>query len=394
MSHAHAKSTSSIQSDKRPDKRRTRRAPAPQQAGASDPVDSAKSAGLRYVTDTGPGIHRRRVGKSFSYIGLDGRPIREPKELARIRSLGIPPAWKDVWICPNPLGHLQATGKDARGRKQYRYHPRWRAVRDATKYDRMIAFGEALPVIRAHTSVDLARPGLPREKVLAAVVRLLDETYMRIGNEEYARENNSYGLTTLQNQHVKVTGSKLQFRFRGKSGKEHSIQMQDRRVASLIKRCQELPGHQLFEYLDDDGQLRSVESSDVNSYLREASWQEFSAKDFRTWAGTVIAAHALTQFEPFESETAAKKNIVQAIKITSERLRNTPAICRKSYVHPGVLDSYLDGSLLTARRTVERDTDAYTTDDLRPDEAEVLALLRRLEDQSQRPGQATVSKAS
>lgn len=389
MPHLQAPSPSSTHADKR----RTRRATAPQQAIATDPVDSAKIAGLRYVTDTGPGIRRKRAGKSFSYSGLDGKPIRDRRELARIRSLGIPPAWTGVWICPNPLGHLQATGKDAKGRKQYRYHPRWRAVRDATKYDRMIVFGEMLPTIRARVSADLALPGLSRNKVLAAVVRLLDESYIRVGNEEYARENSSYGLTTLQNQHVEVVGSKLHFHFRGKSGKEHSVNLQDQRVAKIVKRCQELPGQELFEYADD-GQLRSVESYDVNNYLREITGDEFSAKDFRTWAGTVLAAQMLTEFEPFESETQAKKNIVQAIKTTSERLRNTPAICRKCYVHPAVLDSYLAGDLLKAEHTVERSGEANALDGLRSGEAAVLALLRRLEDQAQHRAHATASKAS
>ena len=361
---------------------------------AVDPVDSAKMAGLRYVTDAGPGIHRKRAGTAFSYTGLDGRPIHAPKELARIKSLGIPPAWTDVWICPNPLGHLQATGRDAKGRKQYRYHQRWHEVRDATKYDRMIAFGEVLPAIRAEVSGELARPGLPREKVIATVVRLLDETYIRIGNQEYARENESYGLTTLQNEHVEVMGSRLRFHFRGKSGKEQSVEVQDQRLAKIVKRCQELPGHELFQYLDDEGQRCLVESADVNDYLREVTKQEFSAKDFRTWAGTVIAAHTLTELEPFQSETQGKKNIVQAIKTASEHLNNTPAICRRCYVHPGVLDAYLDGALLQAERAVERSGEARSMDGLRPEEAEVLALLRRLEGQAQRQMQTTTSKAS
>ncbi|MGZ3664619.1 MAG: DNA topoisomerase IB [Ktedonobacterales bacterium] len=387
MSHAYAVSPSSTHVGKR-------RTVTPQQTIPIDPVDSAKMAGLRYVTDTGPGIRRERVGESFSYIGLDGKPIRDSKELDRIKSLGIPPAWTDVWICPNPLGHLQATGRDTKGRKQYRYHPRWREVRDATKYDRMIVFGTMLPMIRAHISADLAHPGLPRNKVLAAVVRLLDETYIRVGNEEYVRENNSYGLTTLQRQHVQVKGSKLHFQFRGKHGKEFSIEVQDPRVAQIIKRCQELPGHELFEYVDYDGKVRSVESFDVNTYLREISGQEFTAKYFRTWAGTVITAYTLTQFEPVNSETQAKKNIAQAIKAASQRLGNTPAICRKCYVHPGVLDAYLDGSLLQAEQAIERSIDAYAVDGLRPEEAKVLTLLRRLEDQAQRHIRETAKKAS
>jgi len=345
---------------------------------ASDPIEAAKAAGLRYVTDTSPGIRRKRVGKHFSYIGLDGKPIRDPEELQRIKSLGIPPAWTNVWICPKKNGHIQATGRDAKGRKQYRYHPRWREVRDATKYDHIIAFGEALPLIRERTSRDLSLPGLPYEKVLATVVRLLDATLIRIGNEEYARENDSYGLTTLRSDHVDVSGSKVQFHFRGKSGKEHVIDVKDRQLAKIVKRCQELPGHELFQYYDEDGVLRTIDSSDVNDYLREITGQDFTAKDFRTWSGTVIATRTLKKEGPFETQTQGKKNVVQAIKAAAGQLGNTPAICRKCYVHPGVIDAYLNGSLLNFLKQHNENEVARLENGRRPDEATVLAFLRQL----------------
>jgi DNA topoisomerase-1 len=345
---------------------------------ANDPIEAAKAAGLRYVTDTSPGIRRKRAGKHFSYIGLDGKPIRDPEELQRIKSLGIPPAWTNVWICPKKNGHIQATGRDAKGRKQYRYHPRWREVRDATKYDRIIAFGEALPLIRERTSRDLSLPGLPYEKVLATVVRLLDETLIRIGNEEYARENDSYGLTTLRSDHVDVSGSKVEFHFRGKSGKEHVTDIKDRQLAKIVKRCQELPGHELFQYYDEDGELRTIDSSDVNDYLREITGQDFTAKDFRTWGGTVIATHTLEEEGAFETQTQGKKNVVQAIKTAAGQLGNTPAICRKCYVHPGVIDAYLNGSLLNFLKQEDEKEVAKLENGRKPDEATVLAFLHQL----------------
>ena len=345
---------------------------------ATDPIEAAKAAGLRYVTDTSPGIQRKRAGRHFSYIGLDRKPIRDPEELQRIKSLGIPPAWTNVWICPMKNGHIQATGRDAKGRKQYRYHPRWHEVRDATKYDHIIAFGEALPLIRERTSKDLSLPGLPYEKVLATIVRLLDATLIRIGNEEYARENDSYGLTTLRSDHVDVSGSKVQFHFRGKSGKEHVIDVKDRQLARIVKRCQELPGHELFQYYDEDGVLRTIESSDVNDYLREITHQDFTAKDFRTWGGTVIATRTLEEEGPFESETQGKKNVVQAIKAAAGQLGNTPAICRKCYVHPGVIDAYLNGSLLNFLKQPHEKEAAKLENGRRTDEATVLAFLRQL----------------
>ncbi|MGC2300081.1 MAG: DNA topoisomerase IB [Acidobacteriaceae bacterium] len=280
----------------------------------------------------------------------DGKPIRDKATLERIRSIVIPPAWKEVWICPLANGHLQATGRDARGRKQSRYHPRWREVRDATKYERMLVFGAALGEIRERVEEDLARTGMPREKVLAAIVRLMEVTHIRVGNEEYARENHSYGLTTMRGKHVEVEGSRVRFQFRGKSGRKHTIEFSDRRLANIVRRCQDIPGYELFEYLDEEEQPHSIDSADVNDYIREICRQDFTAKDFRTWAGTVLAAMALREFDPFSSETEAKRNVVAAIKSVAERLGNTPAVCRKCYIHPAVLESYLGGMLAAAVR--------------------------------------------
>jgi DNA topoisomerase-1 len=316
-------------------------------ATPADPVAVARDAGLRYVNDDDPGIVRRRAGSGFAYVAPDGSRIRDDADLRRIRALAIPPAWTDVWICRRANGHIQATGRDAKGRKQYRYHARWRAARDETKYDRMLAFGTALPRIRERVDADLARTGLSREKVLAAVVRLLDLTFMRIGNEEYARTNKSFGLTTLRNRHVAIDGTRVRFRFRGKSGKVHESGIRDRRLATVIRRCQDLPGQTLFQYTDTDGALQSVESSDVNDYLREISGEDITAKDFRTWAGTVLAFRALCSLDPASSATESKRNIVAAIKSVASSLGNTPAVCRRSYVHPGVVDAYLEGSLGT-----------------------------------------------
>ncbi len=350
--------------------------PLPELELITDPVEVAKAAGLRYVTDKGPGIRRKRAGKGWSFVGLDGQPIRDPKELERIKSLGIPPAYTDVWISPDPLGHIQATGRDAKGRKQYRYHPRWREVRDESKFERMVAFGEALPKIRARVAEDLKRRGMPREKVLATVVRLLETTLIRVGNEEYARINESYGLTTMRNEHVEIKDSKVRFAFRGKSGKEWSIDVRDRQLAKIVKRSQDLPGQELFQYVDEDGVVRDVGSHDVNDYLREIAGEEFTAKDFRTWAGTVIAARALQEFEEFDSQTQAKHNVVQAIEAVAQRLGNTRAVSRKSYVHPAIIDAYLDGSLLhTLRQRIEVELEE-SLHDLSPEEAAVLAFLR------------------
>jgi DNA topoisomerase I len=346
-------------------------------AQIADPIAAAKAARLRYVTNQQAGIRRLGEGKDARYIDDKGRPVTDAATLERIRALGIPPAWTDVWICPQPTGHLQATGRDAKGRKQYRYHPRWRETRDETKYGRMIAFGQALPQIRRAVELDLGRPGLPREKVLAAVVRLLETTLIRVGNEEYARSNSSYGLTTMRDKHVTVDAGRITFQFRGKSGKQHRITLSDRRLARVVQRCRDLPGQELFQYLDDDGARQSISSHDVNDYLREVAGQEFSAKDFRTWAGTVLAAQALHELGIFESQTQGKKNIVQAIEAVAARLGNTPAICRKCYVHPTVLEAYLDGSLAeTLRQRADEALDDAQAE-LPPHELEVLRFLRK-----------------
>ncbi|MDQ6693840.1 MAG: DNA topoisomerase IB, partial [Chloroflexota bacterium] len=295
-----------------------------------DPIASAKAAGLHYTSDTGPGIQRRRAGKGFTYTAHGGETIREKEALQRIKSLAIPPAWTQVWISADPQGHIQATGLDAKGRKQYRYHPQWREVRDVSKYTRMIAFGHALPHIRERINHDLSRQGLPREKVLATVVRLLESTFIRVGNEEYARTNKSFGLTTMRWRHVKVEGSKIRFKFKGKSGKMHDISVEDRRLANVVKRLHQLPGQELFDYLDDAGKKHKVTSDDVNNYLHEMTGESFTAKDFRTWGGTVLATLALQAIGPHETTTQAKRNIVSAVKDVSQKLGNTPAVCRKS----------------------------------------------------------------
>jgi DNA topoisomerase-1 len=346
----------------------------------TDPVQSAKAAGLRYFTDARPGIHRKRHGKAFRYTDAQGAAMRDPETLARIKSLVIPPAWTDVWICPNANGHLQATGRDARGRKQSRYHPRWREVRDETKYERMILFGEVLPVIRERVDNDLALQGLPREKVLATIVRIMETTFIRIGNEEYARENHSYGLTTMRNKHVDVNGSRVQFNFVGKSGKRHSIDLSDRRLARIVKRCLDLPGYELFQYLDDEEQRHVVDSADVNDYLDQITSDasaHFTAKDFRTWAGTVLACSVLRELETFETEAEAKRNVVRAIAVVAERLGNTPAVCRKCYVHPLVLETYLGGAMVKAFEDLVEKEVARPPHALTKEEKQVMHLLRK-----------------
>jgi DNA topoisomerase-1 len=310
---------------------------------AADPVHSARTAGLRYVSDAGPGITRRGSGRSFRYVDAAGAPLREPAHLARIRALAIPPAWTRAWICPHPLGHIQATGRDARGRKQYRYHPRWREIRDEAKYGRMIAFGAALPLIRKKTAHDLALPGMPRSKVIAAIVQLLERTLIRIGNEEYARTNASFGLTTLRERHVTVDGPHLHFHFRGKSGKEHTVDLAHPRLAAIVKRCQELPGQELFHFRDPTGSLHPIESADVNAYLREAAGADFSAKDFRTWHGTLLAVRALCALGSKRRPT--KRIVIRAVEQVAARLGNTPSVCRKNYIHPAILSRYLRGDL-------------------------------------------------
>ena len=325
------------------------------------PAGSADDAGLRYVSDTAPGIVRRRAGRGFTYIGPDGKRVADGAIRNWIRSLAIPPAWANVWICSSRNGHLQATGRDARGRKQYRYHPRWRAMRDEAKYDRLLDFGKALPRMRRRVARDLRRPGLPRERVLAAVVWLLEKTGVRVGNEEYARDNKSFGLTTLRDRHARVRSRRIRFRFRGKGGKAGEVEISDARLARIVARCQDLPGQELFAYLDEAGEVRSVGSSDVNDYLREISGHEFTAKDFRTWAATVLAVRALAKQKPARSAAQGKQNVVRAIDSVAEWLGNTPAVARKSYVDPGVVEAYLEGDLAHKGTT----------------EAAVLSLLRR-----------------
>lgn len=342
---------------------------------APEVIEAAKEAGLRYVTDERRGIRRHRAGRGFRYVGPGGGPIADESELRRIRKLAIPPAWTDVWISPDPRGHLQATGRDAKGRKQYRYHERFREIRDETKYERMLDFAKALPKIRARVDADLGAARLTREKVLATVVHLLETTLIRVGNEEYAKENRSYGLTTLRERHVDVDGSRVRFRFRGKSGKEHDVDVRDRRVARVIEQLQELPGQELFCYVGDDGEVHTVDSDDVNAYLREIAGQEFTAKDFRTWAGTVLAAKALSAIEHVENVRIAKKHVTEAVERVAARLGNTRTVCRKCYIHPAIVDAYLDGDL--ARTLRGRATKQLDRDDLTEDEERVLRFLER-----------------
>jgi DNA topoisomerase I len=343
----------------------------------SDPVEAAKAAGLRYVADDSTGISRKHNGKrGFIYLSVDGDRIEDPQELERINSLAIPPAYKNVWICPLTNGHLQATGRDAKGRKQYRYHPLWRAVRDQTKFTRMIVFSQSLPAIRKRLEQDLSLPGLPKKKVLAAVLRIMELTRIRVGNEEYARTNESYGLTTLQDDHVEIRGSKIEFSFRGKSGVEHEIEVVDKRLAKIVKRCQDIPGQELFQYRDENGEPQDITSGDVNDYLREITGQDFTAKDFRTWAGTVLAASELAGIGPFTSQTVAKKNIVQALKTVASYLGNRPATCRKYYVHPAILEAYQDTTL---HQIMEKyaETIAESAHALKPEELAVVAMLEQ-----------------
>ena len=355
---------------------------------AAIPAESAKAAGLRYTTDARPGIRRIRRGRAFTYVDAEGRRVRTAAELARIRSLVIPPAWSDVWICPDPRGHLQATGRDARGRKQYRYHPKWRVVRDETKYDRVIGFAQALPVIRRTTSGHLRRQGLPREKVLATVVQLLEKTLIRVGNDEYARSNRSYGLTTMRDGHVEVKGHRVRFSFRGKSGVEHEIDLNDRRLARIVRQCRDLPGYELFQYIDEDGQRQTVGSEEVNAYLKDITGQDLTSKDFRTWAGTVLAAQLLREFAAFTSNAQAKRNILAAVEMVARRLGNTKAVCRKCYIHPAVFAAYMDGSMLETiaqrARKVSRAVDRLTAG-----EAAVLRLLKQRTTRSSRQRKAS-----
>ena len=343
----------------------------------ADGEEAAHEAGLLYVNDDEPGISRRRSGKGFRYVSPDGKAITDKRALSRIKALAVPPAWSDVRICPSPRGHIQATGRDERGRKQYRYHASWRQTRDRTKYDRMIPFGEALPAIRKRVREDLERPGLPREKVLATIVRVIDLTYIRVGNTRYAKENKSFGMTTMRGRHADVTGSNIRFEFVGKGGKPVTVDVRDARVAKIVKRCQEIPGQHLFQYLDDNGARHPIDSDDVNGYLREISGQDFTAKDFRTWAGTVLALHALTAVESAPSDAEARRIVNAAIEEVAASLGNTVAVCRACYVHPAVIDAYLEGSLASVRPSRVRSTGTDAADRYRPHEAALLRFLRK-----------------
>jgi DNA topoisomerase-1 len=406
-------------------------------AEANDPLAAARAAGLRHVDDLQPGLRRRRTGKKlrrgnrwveqFQILDASGRPVRDREQLERIRRLAIPPAWRDVWICPHAAGHIQATGRDARGRKQYRYHSRWREHRDETKYGKMIAFARTLPAIRRCVATDLQAPGLPRRKVLATVVRLLETTFIRVGNEEYARANRSFGLTTLKDRHVSFGGAEVRFHFRGKSGVFHEISIHDAAIARTVRRCRDLPGQELFQYLDEDGRATTIDSADVNEYIRNIAGDEFTAKDFRTWAGTVLAATALCAMCAGTGRGGAndnarvaagardrrrapsKRDVVRAIEQVARRLGNTPSVCRKSYVHPEVIGAFLDGSLARhapfARVLAGAPAAALATAGvlalparsnrgLRPDEAAVLALLKRREAESRRGGRLDRERAA
>jgi len=341
-----------------------------------DPVATAKLAKLRHVSDDIPGINRHKARRGFDYRFPDGEWVRDLDTLKRIRSLVIPPAWTAVWICPHPNGHIQAIGRDQRGRKQYRYHPRWREVRDESKYGKMLAFGHVLPVIRERVEADLRKHGLPRERVLAAVVRLMETTLFRIGNTEYAKANKSYGLTTLCDRHVEIDGSHIHLDFRGKHGIRHETDINDRRLARIIKDCRDLPGYELFQYLDENSNRHTIDSADVNEYLREISGEQITAKDFRTWAGTNLAALALQEYELFETEAKRKRAVVRAVEKVAKHLGNTPAICRRCYIHPAIFDGYLDGTLLN---TLKEQTQTYLAQNvtgMSAEEAAVTAFLR------------------
>jgi DNA topoisomerase-1 len=350
-----------------------------------DPRDAAESAGLTYVSDEEPGIRRKKAGKGFTYVRPGGGKVEDEATLKRIRKLAIPPAYTDVWICAKANGHIQATGRDAKGRKQYRYHPAFREVRESTKYEHMMEFAKALPMVRAKIAEHMALKGLPREKVLATIVHLLETTLIRVGNDDYAKQNKSYGLTTLKDRHVEVDGSELRFQFKGKSGKTWRLKVKDRRIARIVRACQDLPGQELFQYIDEDGERRDVTSSDVNAYLKEITGQDVTAKDFRTWHGTVMAALALQEFQGFDTQASAKKNIKAAIERVASRLGNTPTICRKCYIHPEVLSSYVEGQLLIEIKEEVEEELREELPRLKPEEATVLTLLearlkRTLED--------------
>lgn len=342
-----------------------------------DVASYAKSAGLRYVTDTKPGYSRKKHGKNFAFYDAKGKIIKDAGEIKRIKSLAIPPAYKNVWISPYANGHLQATGIDAKGRKQYRYHANWRMVRDASKFQHILEFGEALPKIRQAISHNMSLHGLKREKVLATVVALLEKTLIRVGNDEYAKTNHSYGLTTLHDEHVKVTGQVIRFRFKGKSGKEWNLKLSDKRIAKIIRQCEEIEGQELFKYVDDEANVHDITSGDVNKYLQEITGSNFTAKDYRTWTGTILAAMALKEYSEFDSEAQAKKNIISAIEHVAKRLGNTPTICRKCYIHPEILNAYMDGSLIKQISAEIDDALKKQYSHLTPEEIKVLQFLKQ-----------------
>ena len=352
-----------------------------------DPVEAAKSAKLRHVTDRKPGITRTRVEDGFEYRDVDGAVITDETVLDRIRKLAIPPAYQDVWICRDPRGHLQAVGRDARGRKQYRYHPNWRAVRDENKYGKMLVFGRVLPTIRQHVEHDLRLHGLPKRKVLAAIVALLEKTMMRVGNEEYAKVNNSFGLTTLRDQHAQIKRGHVMFDFRGKHGIDHHIDLADKRLARIVERCRDLPGQDLFQFIDHDGHQHGIGSDDVNQYLHEISGEDITAKDFRTWAATNLAATTLAELERFDTKAAAKKGVLNAVESVAKKLGNTPAICRKCYIHPAVFEGYLDGSLAEGLKARADELLDHPSAGLSAQEVALTAFLsRRLGQALETPG--------
>jgi len=350
-----------------------------------DPYESARVIGLRYIRHEGSGIRRRRAGQGFVYIDPDGKIIHDQEVLKRIQSLVIPPAWTDVWICPVANGHLQAVGRDAKGRKQYRYHPLYRRVREYTKFERMVPFANLLPAIRKRVQRDLKLPGSPREKVLAAIVRLLETSCIRVGNEDYAKENGSFGLTTLRNQHVRVRGSKIRFHFKGKSGQVHDIELEDPKLARIVSKCQCISGQELFQYIDDDGQACRATSEDVNDYLRSATGEYFTAKDFRTWVGTLEAARALNRMHPAKNESQAKKNYVEAIKQVAAKLGNRPATAKKAYIHPAIYDSYVDGSLFDVMQSRPEGDSAKAA---RAEELCIVALILTHQELGKAPSKA------
>ncbi len=350
-------------------------------------VQTARAAGLEYVTDAEPGIRRKRVGRGWAYYEPGGALIRDRRERRRLNALAVPPAWTDVWICPNPNGHLQVTARDSKGRKQYRYHPRFREKRDESKFGRLLAFSEVLPRVRDRVERDLRRRGLPRDKVLATVVWLLERTFFRVGNIAYARHNRSFGLTTLRRRHVQVTGAMLRFEFRGKSGITRTASITDRRIARIVQSCRELPGHELFKYLDDHGRRQKVDSDDINEYLRHITGRDITAKDFRTWAGTILAAVELSRLGTAASERQAKKHVVQAVDEVARHLGNTRAVCRKYYVHPAILEAYMRDEVMDPLPPPPpngEDKRTGTAAALRREEVAVLQFLQQILDREAR----------